>query len=226
MYKNENLWINLVGLGVLTIAIVALITSGVRGLGRTSERYEDVAYFYAAGKILLRGDSPYDNKNFLAELRAVGLRDVDVREGQGDFFVYPFTSTPLCLAMASMPNLAVAKDLMLVLNLMALTALAILSIRLVTNAEQPRPASQLLFTRWLMPSLLIASPFTERTIWLGQITLLVATFLVGGWYCVRRNEHLLGGILLGLATMKPQFMVFLCLWLLLDRYWRVLSRLL
>ena len=125
------------------------------------------------------------------------------------------------MTMAALP-LATAQIVMLGIGLVALAVIALLTVRLVTNAERLRPASRMAITPWLLAALVIGNLFAARLVWLGQVTPVIAAALIGAWYCIRRDRPLIAGVLLGLATVKPQMLFLPALWLLLDRQWTCL----
>jgi hypothetical protein len=60
-------------------------------------------------------------------------------------------------------------------------------------------------------------------LWQGQTGLVVTAALIGGWYFAYRNQWILGGILIAIASIKPHLSILVILWLLLDRQWRLLA---
>ncbi|MDE2005441.1 MAG: DUF2029 domain-containing protein [Rhodospirillales bacterium] len=63
------------------------------------------------------------------------------------------------------------------------------------------------------------APATLATLYYGQVTLLVAACLIGGWRLVERRP-VVAGVLFGLATVKPQFGLLVPVALVSGGYWR------
>jgi hypothetical protein len=52
---------------------------------------------------------------------------------------------------------------------------------------------------------------------------LAGALLVSAWTAIVKDRRILGGVLLGLATFKPQLALLPVIWLLLEREWKVLA---
>lgn len=201
---------------VLAAAVAALAVFGVVGVGRgDSPRQADLDYFWVAGQLWAGGQTPYVPETFTAEMQRIGRRT------EQTVLTYPPQFAPLSMLLAAFP-LPLARWLMVGLGLAALGALAWLAVLLVNDAE-PSPATGLPATRWLLPALVLGSPFAAHLVWIGQVTPLAAALVVGGWVAVRHGHDVWGGLLLGLATFKPHFVLLPLLWLLLERRLKVLA---
>jgi hypothetical protein len=198
-------------------SVLALMVFGVVGLRRSfpfTDRGPDTGYFYVAGKCLLHGRSPYDPASFGIENHGYG----DLRN---EGFFYPPQFGTLCIPLSTLPYLG-ARMLLVAINLFFLFLLA------RGCAERPRspaepgvpdPAPE---ARWLIPAFILGNPFTSNVIWMGQTTLISVGALVMGWILAHRGRTVPAGILMGLSTVKPQFALLPCLWLLLEGRWKVL----
>ncbi len=69
---------------------------------------------------------------------------------------------------------------------------------------------------------LLAAPTTSITLIAGQTGFLTAALLVGGMRCLS-SAPILGGVLLGLLTYKPQFGLLVPVALLAARQWRAIA---
>lgn len=207
----------LLGVTMLGVATLMLVATGALGVGRVAWPQYDFALYYAAGLVWLEGGNPYDVATFAAA--HVPLPGGSENES---LFAYPPTFAPMAMAFAALP-FEMARQAIVLINLVAIAVLAALTVRLATDAEEPRPASGMTITPWLLAAAVVGNLFGSRLIWLGQITPVVAALLVSAWYLVRRERVVLAGVLLGLATIKPQFLVLPVLWLALDRQWRALA---
>jgi hypothetical protein len=209
--------LRLAGATLLLASVAALLLMGVLGVGRTSPRFQDFGFFYSGGALWLEGRSPYDPARFAEKFRQVsGLPDFD------RVFPYPPMIAPFCMALALLPYGA-AVLAMLLMNAVAVGCLALLTIRLVArDGEATRPRDWALHA-CLLASIVVANPFTMRTVWVAQITLAVSVAVIAAWHFANRRRELLAGVVLGLASIKPQFAILPSLWLLLDRRWKTLS---
>jgi hypothetical protein len=93
---------------------------------------------------------------------------------------------------------------------------------MATHPAVPRPAARMTLTPWLLAAFVVGNPFTARTVWIGQTTLLAAVCLIGGWVLARRGHDRSAAFALGFAAFKPQILLLPGLWLLLERRWKVL----
>lgn len=75
--------------------------------------------------------------------------------------------------------------------------------------------------RWLVAGAALLGPAAAINAGIGQNAFLTAALLVGGFRLVPRRP-VLGGILLGLLTMKPQFWLLVPVALVAAREWRAL----
>jgi len=201
---------HILGIGLLAAAAAVFIATGLVGVGRSSTQGEDFHVLHVAGTLWLQGESPYDPGKFAP---------LDL---YGRVFPYPPTVAPLCMAAALVPR-GTALVLMNGLNVLALLALIGTTTISVIRADPPRPASRHPLTPWLIAGFMLAAPFTTRTVWIAQSSIVVAACLVAGWRLDQRGHWLPGGLLLGVTLAKPQMVLVLFFWLLLDRRWRVLA---
>ncbi|MEM6678747.1 MAG: glycosyltransferase family 87 protein [Pseudomonadota bacterium] len=78
----------------------------------------------------------------------------------------------------------------------------------------------------LVFSLLLASlfdPYLRLVLFLGQTTAIIFSFMILGWFLLRRDYWFIAGILFGLASIKPQMSLLVIVWLIVDRQWRCLG---
>jgi hypothetical protein len=71
----------------------------------------------------------------------------------------------------------------------------------------------------VIPAIIMGNPFTAHVLWMGQTTLIVAASIAWGCRFAGQGRWLLGGLLLAVSTIKPQFSVFAFLWLAMQRRW-------
>lgn len=190
----------------LLSAIFSTLALGVLGLGNggLSSTNFDVRVLYWGGQHWLDGSSPYT-----APLTA-----------DDSPLPYPPQTALLCMLLAS-SSLAHAELMMTTLNIICLGMLAFVCVRLAQTSEaSDRPGTA---PWWLISGIIIGNLSTAYVIWAGQTTLIVAAALVGGWYYARHGRWLVAGLMLAVASIKPQFSLPVVLWLLLERRWRPLA---
>ncbi|MFP5273318.1 glycosyltransferase family 87 protein [Coleofasciculus sp.] len=172
----------------------------------------DTKYLYVAGLSWWEGSNAYD-PDVASRLGA--------NQSLGSFF-YPPQIAPLCLLLGTFPWTQ-AKVVMILLNGISAGVLAYFCVLLVKQPQVKQLRVPGSGSVWFIPAIVLANPFTLNIILLGQTTLIVAAALVSGWYYAYRDKWVLSGILIAIATIKPQLSLLVILWLLLERRWRVLA---
>ncbi len=196
----------------VTVAL-GLFGAGHGGLAQTNL---DMRFLYLAGLYWREGLNAYVPGSvhpadpWLAE--AVARYD----------FAYPPQIAPLCMLLAAWSPVG-ARALMTGLNLAAALGLAALSLRCARDPGRRSRAGLGDAAWWAIPALVLGNPSTAFVIWAGQTTLIVILALMLGWRLARRDRWLIGGLLLAIATIKPQVSALPMLWLVLERRWRVLA---
>lgn len=202
------------GAGLLALSVVALACFGVLGVGRgNSIPQSDFDFFYAGGRCWRSGDSPYRR-----ELLQRSIQEIVVLEDAG--FPYPPQSASVYVPFAFFPH-PIARRLWLLLALASAGVIAWICAGLLGQPPSGRPSGP--GVPLLVAGLILGCPFTAHAAWLGGSCLLAAAFLIASWTCLERGRAVLGGILLGLATFKPQMALLPVLWLILERRWKVLA---
>lgn len=193
-------------------SLVCLVAFGIVGIGRSGMVNMDGQVLYAAGRAWLQHANPYDHA---ALSQAVaGTPGMDLSEVQ---FLYPPQSSAICIALGALSYVG-ARESWLIVNLAAVATLVILVCFLV-RTETPG--------RWLegtclLGAVILGNPFTAHVLWLGQTTLVVFAAIFAAWYFADRGKWLVAGVCLGVASFKPQICMFVVLWMMLERKWRVL----
>lgn len=200
----------------LAAAIGLLLATGVAGVGRKDHREEtDLLYFYTAGMCWKEGLSPYDAK-FLTE-KSRGTTNV----GEAGI-AYPPQSSALFLMLALLP-LRVADMAWMAAGFASIALIAWLCagpLRRPPSASAPDSAPEM---RWIIAAIVLGLPFASHDLWKGGSALVASVFLVAAWACAQRDRWALGGILLGIATFKPQLALVPVIWLLLERRGKILA---
>ncbi len=202
-----------VGKLFLGIALLCLILFGFFGIGRNEfslPRNFHAGILYTAGICWNHGLDPYEYKQLHEVGKAVGY--FDVSEAQ---FPYPPASSLLCMFLGLFsPEMACV--VMAILNLLAITCLIYFTLKLLKGTKNSP-------LNWFIPAIIIGNPFTADVVWLGQVTLIVAAAIVGGWVLIQQN-NILGGILIGIATIQLELSLLVVFWLVLEkRLWILLT---
>jgi hypothetical protein len=208
------------GLGwVILLAAVSLtVALGVFGVGHggLADTNLDMRILYLAGEIWHRGWSAYTHAPPVPV-------DPWLSDAASEYdFAYPPQIAPLCLLLAAWSPVG-ARILMTGLNVAAAALLAALCVYLAREPQPdggPPPADS---SSWLIPAIVIGNFATAFVIWAGQTTLIATLALMLGWQCARRDRWLIGGVLLAVASIKPQLSFLVMLWIVLERRWRVLA---
>jgi hypothetical protein len=93
-----------------------------------------------------------------------------------------------------------------------LAGLTVLSVLLWLRVARWRPP---MIATVALLFLTLGTFWVVQGIKLQQLTLLVAPMIAASVYCLTKNRQVAAGILLGLATVKPQIAIFLAAWLML-----------
>ncbi len=208
-----------VRIAALLAGIAVVVGLGVLGLGHggPSETNLDTRYLFLAGKYWLAGTNAYTPAVALRDLGPIG----DALQQYN--FAYPPQMAVLCLLLA-LGSMQTSFLLMNALNLAATAAIAWIGVRWI---EEPGPRgvapAQSTAQRWFVPALVAGNLSTAFAVWMGQTTLLVTAALAGAWYASRRDRWILAGVLLAIGTFKPPLSLFVVLWFVLERQWRVLG---
>jgi len=190
----------------------------VVGVGRPKIAKDDPSdnlYFYTAGLCWKQGRSPYDAKILMGSGRGI----TDIKDSG---IAYPPQSSSLFVLLALFSPSG-GGAVWTLLNLASLAALAWLCAVPFRRPPAAPDAEPWIDPRWLIAALVVGNPFPSHVLWKGGSSLVAAALLAGAWACAERDRWKLGGLLLGLATFKPQLALLPILWLLLERRWKILA---
>ncbi|MEB2283552.1 MAG: glycosyltransferase family 87 protein [Myxococcales bacterium] len=206
-----------VRLGAVAAALGLLVGLGVLGLGHAPGTADiDTRYFFIAGRYWGAGMSAYVPVGVPPQLPPLGDA-IELFD-----FAYAPTSAALCMLVA-LGSFPLACRIMATLNLLAIAVIARIGVGVV---EEPGPyavaPSVSTAQRWFVPALVAGNLSTIFVVWTGQSTLIVTAALAAAWHWARRGRTVPAGVTLALASMKPTLSVFVVLWFLLARRWRVL----
>jgi hypothetical protein len=204
-------------------ALVLLIALLLAGLTWANYRYasqnpggNDFLPRWAGTRLYFEnGWSPYSREASRSIQRMVYGRAA--REGEDQvLFVYPFYSFILFAPFALVENYDLARALWMTTLEISLVLLTFLGLSL--SQWKPR--------RYLLVLLLIFALLWYhglRPVINGNASILVGLFIALAFVCIRAEQDALAGVLLGLATIKPQMVVllipFVLLWAVSQRRW-------
>jgi len=202
---RERTWDYLRFMAILSCAALLLQLGTSRGgLDRNGLLLgTDFLSFWSAGQLLVDGASPYDMAAHIAVQRSVYVSQT----GFLGFF-YPPVFELWCLPLGSLDYFTA----LLFWTVLGVAAYA-MAMRLWL---QDLPLSSLLIAVAAFPAVLL-------TIVHGQTSLFVAALLGAGLWLVCAGRKFLGGALLGLAVIKPQFGLLIPVVLLAGREWRAIG---
>jgi hypothetical protein len=206
-------------IAVISIAAVGALAFGILGVGRGanfSAGQFDTQYFYVAGKCLWRGISPYDPSNFASCSHGFsGLHNSG--------YLYPPQFGAFAMLLSSLSFLW-ARAIVTAINLIAIIYLSFYCIRIVNRASAHGRAGVASGMICLIPAIILGNPFTAHVLWLGQTSLMVTAALAAAWVYGRRPQQAwLGGLFIGLSTIKPQIAFLPILWLLFEGRWAAIA---
>jgi Glycosyltransferase family 87 len=206
-----------IAFAALAIAFLGLFAFGVAGLGRGSNvHFADVRYFFVAGKLTTEGVSPYDVAAFQAAALRYGV-GTDI-----DLFAYPPHSLALCVLLSWLP-IETARWAWALVNLGILVATAwAMGLRYEHRLGARRHSAPSTAALWIA-AIIIGNPFAAHLIWTAQTGFIVLSCLLLAWHFEKRGRWVLGGVLLGLATLKPHLSLLFFAWFLLTGSFRMVA---
>jgi len=199
---------------ILLLGILPLVAFGICGVGRPAGGVINVdgTSFFAAGRAWLQGRNPYSPEELA--LAVAGIEGVDVSTVP---FFYPPQMSIFCLPLGLMSYPA-ARATWVGLNLLAALAMAAIAVRTLQEANH---GDKTRLGPWIVAAVVLGNPFTSHVVWMGQTSLLAGAGLVGAWFFAERGKPVIAGILLGMATFKPQLCLLLFIWFALERAYLV-----
>jgi Glycosyltransferase family 87 len=201
----------------LLVATAGLLAFGVFGVARGANvRFDDVRYFFLAGKLAGVGISPYDHAVFTAAALEHGLgRRIDL-------FAYPPHTLAFCVLLSWWP-IELSRWAWTLVNLCILFGTAwAMALRYEHRLGAQRGSRPSAAGLWIA-AIVIGNPFAAHLIWTAQTGLMVLCCLLLAFHFEKRQRWLLAGVLMGLATFKPHLSLLVLAWFLLTGSWRVVA---
>lgn len=199
---------------LLSLSLIIFFSIGILGLmhGGTPGGYFDLAHFYTAGKCLLLRKNPYEIEIFQKSFsETIGRETPDV-------FFYPPQFTPFCIFLALF-NLSTARFIGMAVNTVSIFLLSLLTIQIGLGEGPLKKFGNRRIEILIIPIILLSLPSAGELVWLGQFSFLLMTCALYSWLLYQRENYILCGILLGIASCKPQYILLISLWLLLEKKW-------
>jgi len=210
------------------MVVIVLIAAALAGLTWFNYRFavqnpggnDFLARWMGARKWLMEGISPYDERVSLATQQMIYGHPADPAQGEDkNYFVYPLYSM-VFFAPFGLLDFVLARALWMTLLEVSLVALVFASLRVAAWRVSPwRAAALVLFT--------VLWYHGVRTLILGQFAGIGALLIALSLLFIRQEQDVPAGILLALATSKPQMVVllvpFVLLWALSRRRMRLIA---
>ncbi len=212
---------------IALIFLILLILAGLFGLTWANYRFAEqnpggndfLVRWIGAHEWLFAGTSPYDASISLTAQETVYGHPANPDKGEDlNHFAYPFTSM-IFFGPFGLFDYILARALWTTTIELSLAALVVVSMRLV-NWRLPawRTALLILFALiWYHGA---------RTIILGQIAAIEALLIAAALLLIVKEQDTLAGLMLALATAKPQMLVlilpFIIIWAYSRRRFRVI----
>ena len=177
-----------------------------------------LVHWVGTQELIMNGVSPYSEEVAIRiQTLAYGR---PAQPGEHELRVaYPIYASLIFAPFAIMQDFTVARAAWMTVLEIAIIALAFISI----NLARWRPNLFVLIIYFLFSILWYHS---IRPLINGNAVILVALFITGALSAIRQDRDELAGILLGLATIKPQVAIlilfFITLWALSRSRWRLL----
>lgn len=180
---------------VLMLAVLSLLAIGVGGLMKSAPPGDDFQVFYRAGRLFWSGIDPW--------LAMMGSPQ-------------PFSYPPHALSFLLLYNALSPSTAFVVhsaVNLGSIVAICYCANRWFLGITSWRT---LTFAQAAALALIIGNPYTATSVYQGQTTLPVTAALMMSWLCLSQGRRTAAGLLLAVATIKPQLSLLYVLWLIMS----------
>jgi hypothetical protein len=201
--------------GLMLVAIVIVLLG--RAIMPWDKMFPDFISFWAAGKLVAEGASPYDVAGQIRVQQEFGWQRAEQGFGVYDFLPYYY---PPWLAVLWTPLLPLGYEGAKLTTFFLNVEMLLLSAHWLRGCIPGlRP--------WLPMVLVPFFFFSVACVLLGQSSVLILFLIVASWKLQRDGRDLAAGAMLALLTIKPQLSIVLLagvgIWALRWRRWRLVG---
>jgi len=204
---------------IVTFTFVGLFWANYRFSLRSSGANSFVPHWVGTRLFLTKGQNPYSDQAINQIQNYVYGQSDGATEDQA-LFLYPFYAFIVFAPFALTANLALAQAFWLTILDLALLGTIVLSIYL----------SNWRISKWMWALLLLFLTFwfhTVQPVLNGNPSVLVAFFISASLLAIRYEHDILAGVLLVMATIKPQMVIvlipFVLIWSGVNRRWALFT---
>jgi len=179
----------------------------------------DLNILASYGTCYLDGGNPYDASTLQPYLPEAALQE---HGGGGEFCGYPPHALPGLALLGAIPQPWLPWFHLISMALaLAVVALAADRLMLIHSRETGSPLSWGL--RLAIAGLVVGNLYVAHQVWLGQVSVIVFGTLLVAWWLAYTDRPIIAGILLALASTKPQLSLLPMIWLTFTGRWRILA---
>lgn len=174
----------------------------------------DFVWFFAGGECFEAGSHMYSQECVAPIVEATGWGEVV------GGLSYPPQFAPFATIMSAAP-IAEGKWIFFLAQILA--ACAVLWLVLATEKSTRKPGDVRPLSHYWAVLLVLGASGILASIWLGQVTLLIAPLFWLIFGLLRNDRFVLAGLILAVISIKPQLAALLFFWLLLHGRWKELA---
>ena len=215
--RSQRLKIGMLGGVIVMVALMVLTLSNQRFTFQNPGGNDFLPRWLGTRLLLTEGRSPYSAETTLAIQQMIYGRPARSDEDQS-LFVYPAYTVFLVLPFASLADYTWARAAWMTLLEVALFGLAVVALRLADWRLRP-----LGLVFYFLFALLWYH--AARTLINGNAVVLVVLCAALAAWSVRQGQDGRAGVWLALATIKPQVVVLIVIWMLWWAIWQRRKRL-
>ena len=214
--NRSTIWSILIIAG-LTVSVVLLFVN-INFTKNNPGGNDFLVHWVGTRNLILKGVSPYSDETALDIQKIAYGRPA--KPGEHELRVaYPIYSIVLFLPFALVKDFSLARAIWMTVLEIAIVALSVLSIRFV----RWKPRINILMVLMVFT---ISWYHAIRPLINGNAIILIALGLAGALIAIRSGLDEVAGVLLALTTIKPQVvivtLVFISLWAIMEKRWRIL----
>ncbi len=217
--RRSTAWAFGIGLLVAAGLLGVLTWANLNYVHQNPGGNDFLVHWMGTRAFLVDGISPYSDQTAL-QIQTFAYGG-PAQKGQHELRVaYPFYSIILFFPFALFSDFSVARAVWMTVLEVGLLGLSLLSIRLAN--WKPNLLTLALFILFSVLWYHAVRPLIN-----GNAVILVALMIVGALLAIRSGADEFAGVLLAFTTIKPQvvlvFLVFIVLWAIFNRRWRLVA---